>query len=132
MLFFGRIKNYFRNRSRQIFTYHDGEKQRRADPLVIGTKLEEVCPDYQDLLDLIARDAKEAPVGTVRDDLFRKKKEAALKLDAVARQVFNLKPLTDTDGVTGGEAVGILTQYFLFMAGLARDAELFQPAPDSE
>ena len=129
MLFFGRIAKYFRNRARDIFTYHDGERWRRADPLVIGMQLEEKCPDYQDLLDLIAKDAKNAPVGAVRDDLMKKKKDAAIRLDAVAREVFNLKPLTDTDGVTGGEAVGILTRYFIFMARLAEAAELFTESP---
>ena len=129
MLFLGRIASYFRNRNRNIFTYHDGDKWHRADPLVLGIRLEEICPDYQEMLDLIAKDPTNAPVGAVRDDLLKQKKEAALKLDAVARELFKLKPLTDTDGVTGGEAVGILTQYFLFMNALAQEASLFTESP---
>ena len=132
MFFLSRIANYFHNRARQIFIFHDGERWRRADPLVVGTRLEELCPDYQELLDLIAKDTTLAPVGAVRDDLLKRKKDAALKLDAVARDLFGLKPLTDTGGVTGGEAIGVLTQYFLFMEVLAREANVFPVSPGSE
>lgn len=129
MLFFGRIVNYLRNRSRQIFTYFDGERWRRVDPLVVGVRLEDECPDYQEMLDLIAKDITNAPIGEVRDDLMKQKRVAVTKLDAVARQIFGLKPLSETDGVTSGEAIGILTQFWIFMHELGVSANVFADSP---
>lgn len=132
MLFLHRIRRYFRERSRNIFHFHDGSKQRRGDPIMIGTKLEEVCPDYIELLEMIGKDATKAPVGAVRDDLITQKREASVKLAEASRQAFGVKPLTDTEGLTQAECIHLLTDYFLFMERLARDAELFPDSPDVE
>lgn len=135
MLFLGRIAHWFRDRHRNIFLFWDGTRWRRADPLAVGTRLEEVCPDYLALLETIAGQATSAPPGALRDDLLSQQKGAAKKLASAAQQVFGLTPLDDTKGVTGAEAIGVLTRYFLFMEELAAAAELFPdsrgPASDS-
>ncbi len=129
MFFIQRIRKYFIDRSRNIFSYYDGSNWRRADPLLVGIKLEELCPEYLDLLELIGKDPTKAPVGSVRDDLVLQQKEAAKKIADISRQVFNVKPLSDTDGLTGPEAIGVLTNYFVFMERVAEDAKLFQDSP---
>ncbi len=133
MLFFGRMKRFFRERARNIFSYFDGEKWCRADPLMIGIKLEEVCPDLQDKLDLIAKDANEAPVGPVRSDLKMRQYTALFELEKISRTVFGLKPRPDDlsvklpDGVLSvAEAVGVLGKFWSFMHQLAEDAEVFR------
>lgn len=126
-MFLGQMRQWWINRKRNIFIFHDGTRTRRMCPLAVGMKLEEVCPDYIDLLEIIYKDATAAPVGPVRDDLMRQKKEASLKLASVAQTVFGVKPLEElgTDGLTGPEAVAVLTRYFVFMQELAAAAELF-------
>lgn len=133
MLFLGRVKRFFRERARNIFTFFDGEKWCRADPLMVGIKLEEVCPDLQDKLDLISKNASEAPVGPVRADLQKQQRVALLELDKIARSVFGLKPrpedltVTLPDGVLSvGEAVGVLGRYWSYMHALAEEAEVFR------
>jgi len=128
MLFIGRVSQWLRNRHRNLFLFWDGTRTRRADPLLIGTRLEEECPKYLDLLDTIGKNVTAVPPGPVRDDLLNQQKDAARKLAAAASKVFGLAPLDDTKGVTGAEAIGVLTKYFLFMEELATAAELF---PDS-
>lgn len=129
MLFLSRIRRFFYDRQRNIFRYYDGSRWRRADPLVVGMKLEELCPEYLDLLELIGKDPLTAPVGPVRTDLITQQKEAAKKIAEVSRTVFNVTPLSDTDGLTGPEAIGVLTNYFLFMEKIAEGANLFHNSP---
>lgn len=129
MFFWSRLRGYFSNRARNIYTFREGDKQRRVDPVVIGNRLKNECPEYLDLLTTLARKIIDAPVGPVRSDLLRQKEEAAIKLAEVAMKVFDLKPLDDTTGVTGAEAVDVLTGYFLFMEELAREASPFGSSP---
>ena len=59
--------------------------------------------------------------------LLQQQKEAVLRLAEVSRKIFELAPLTkEGDGVTDGEAIAIVTRYFLFMEEVARDSQLFQ------
>lgn len=128
MLFLGRISRWWRNRSRDLFVYHDGVAWRRADPLFVGRRLEKVEPEYQTLLSTIHEDVSKLPPGPIREALQRDQNGAAVKLMKVAREVFGLQPLDDAGGVTDGEALGVLTRYFLFMEDLA-DAAGFTSTP---
>lgn len=131
MFFLQRIRRYFHERARNLFRFYDGTSWRRVDPLLAGIRLETVCVDYQDLLNVIARNSLEAPVGGTRDDLIRQKNEAVMTLAVASAKVFefNLLPLVGSDAAVGlshAEALGVLTKYFMFMRALAEDAALFQ------
>ena len=134
MFFIGTVRAWLREASRKIFQYHDGLQWKRADPIWIGGRLETVCPEYQDLLELLRSDLNEVPVGPLREDVIRQKKEASLKLATAARNIFGLYPLSETGkgGVTDGEAISVLTQYFVFMEEIARETELFRASSGVE
>jgi hypothetical protein len=126
MLFFGTVAAWARNRGRNIFRYYDGTRWVRADPVVIGNRIEEFLPKYVDLLDLLRKDAAAAPVGPVRTDLVRQQREAMKAIAKGARDVFDLPELGKIrGGVTDPEAIAILTRYHLYMERLAHEAELF-------
>jgi len=127
MFYIGTIKKWFMERGRNIFrVYHSG-CWKYYDPVVVGTALEAVEPEYQELLFTISKKVSSMPPGAIRDDFFSKQKEAVLRLAEVSRKIFELAPLTkEGDGVTDGEAIAIVTRYFLFMEEVARDSQLFQ------
>lgn len=134
MFFLGTIADYLRERRRNIFRYRDGFRLVRADPVLIGRRLEERCPDYQSLLTTLASDPGTQPPGPLRQSVLDQQKAAARDLAAVARDVFGLLELSPTGkgGVTDGEAVGVLTRYFLFMERLAEDVLPFATSPGAE
>lgn len=131
MFFVRTIGRWFRDRARNLFHYHDGSGWRRGDPVLLGTRLEAVCPDYQSLLDTLATDPNKTPPGPLRDAVIGQRKDAAVKLASVAREVFRLAPLCETGpgGVSEAEAIGVIASFFLFMQRLAEDAELFRDSP---
>lgn len=117
MFFLHRFKRWWSDLGRPVFRFHDGTRWRRADPFVAGAKLEEVCANYQDLLKLLAKklDDPSIPVGPIRENLLEQKKQAAKTLVEATRKVFDLAPLTDEGGVTEGEVIRILAEFFVFM-----------------
>lgn len=129
MLYLGRLARWWRDRSRAIFVYYDGSRRRRADPVAVGAALEEAEPEYISLLAEINQPPAALPPGPVRDELAARQRAAAARLVAMARRAFGLPPLSDADGVTDGEALGVLTQYFLFMEDLADEARPFATSP---
>ncbi len=131
MFFLDSLRRWWINRHRNIFRYWDGSRNRYADPVVIGTKLEEFDPDYQDKLNLIAESPSKIPPGNIRDEMVKKQKEAMQHLAKMSRSVFGVPPMDDKTGIgaTDGECIRIIAGYFLFMEGLARSAKLF---PDSQ
>lgn len=129
MFYLGRLGRWWRDRRRHIFWYHDGTRWHRADPLVIGQRLESECPKYLDYLEMLGKDLNTAPIGPVRADLMRQKKECAEELVVASRKIFNLKALDDTGGLTGPECIGQITRYFLYMQELATAAEVFPSSP---
>lgn len=129
MLFMSRLSRWWRDAGRHIFHFHDGVRWRRLDPMTVGVRLEQLCPEYPDRLALIGKNPSTVPVGPTRDDLKARQMEAAQELVTAARAVFDLKPLSDDGGVTSGEAIGVLTQYFLFMEDLATEASVFTDSP---
>ncbi len=125
MFFLSTLRDWLFRRRRDVFTYWDGSKWRRGDPIRIGTKLDEVCPTYIELLRDVVHDVSKDPVGPFRDEAVKAKGTAARMLATAALKVFDLKPLTDTDGLTDGEALGVLTEFFVFMEGVAAEAKVF-------
>ena len=134
MFFIQSLRAWWADRGRRIFRYHDGGAWRRADPVWVGNRLEEACPEYQDLLDVLAKDLQAIPAGALRDSVASQKRDAAQKLARAARSIFGLLPLSEKGrgGVTDGEAIGVITQYFLFMEEIARESELFRTSPGPE
>ncbi len=125
MLYLHRIRRWFGDMARNIFHYHDGDRSRRADPFVISQLLDTKYPKYADLLLTLSEKDSEYPVGPMRDAFKVRQKEAVVELIKIARDVFELKPITDTGGCTDAEAVKTVTAFFLFMEGLAEQAGPF-------
>ncbi len=134
MFFLGTLARWWRDRRRQIFHYHDSFQWRRADPVVVGSRLEEVCPDYQKLLLTLVEDAAKTPPGPIRDSMLDQQRAAGKELARVAMEVFGLLPLSEKGrgGVTRAEAIGVVTKYILFMEELARAAAPFATSPGAE
>lgn len=131
MFFLTRIRRWWRDRARAIFSYHDGVRTRYADPVEIGTALELALPNYQSLLDTLASKTADLPPGPLRAEMQTQQHDAIKKLAAAARTVFALPKLDSATGwgATESQAVQVVMQYFVFMEGLARDAELFREWP---
>lgn len=129
MFFLGRLARWWGDRARAIYRYHDGTRARRADPVAVGAALERFQPDYLDLLADVHKSPAQVPMGLVRDQLVARQREVASKLVELSRKVFGLPVLTDAGGVTDGEALGVLTGYFLFMEELADEARPFGSSP---
>lgn len=134
MFFLTRLRRWWRDRSRNIFSYDDGVRIRYADPVAVGNDLEAALPDYQSLLGVLAQKTAEIPPGPMRTDLVQQQRDAIKKLSTAARTVFNLPKLDDQTGwgATDAHAIAVITEYFMFMEGLARKAELFQDSPEPE
>ena len=129
MLFLGRLARWWGDRSRAIFVYHDGARRRRADPVAVGAALEAAEPEYLALLAEVNQPPAALPPGPVRAELAARQRAAAARLVAMARKAFGLAQLSDAGGVTDGEALGVLTNYFLFMEDLADEARPFATSP---
>jgi hypothetical protein len=132
MFFVHRIKNWWTSRQRELFSYWDGSRTRRADPMRIAVAIEKVCPRYMELLRVAVDDVDKAPIGQFRDDARTAKIEAIRTLTDTSYTVFGLEPLSDAKGVTDAEAIGILTAFFLMMEDLAQEAQLFTVSPAVE
>ncbi len=129
MFFLRTIQSWLRNRGRLLFRYHDGERWRRADPLVVGRALESNEPEYATLLTVLHDPPEKLPPGTIKTELIKQQTDAAHRLTKLARTVFGLPVLTETGGATDGEALGVLTAYFLFMEDLAEAAGFTSTPP---
>lgn len=130
MFFLGRIKRWLTDQQRNIFHYHDGTTWRRADPVLVGRKIEEELPDYLSLFQTIGKDASKVPPGPLAESLRSSKNQAADKLTKVAYSVFGLKPLGTDEGVTEAEALSVMVQYLVFMTELATAAAVFPTSPE--
>lgn len=127
MFFIGRIRRWYRDLGRRIFRFWDGAKFRYLDPVAVGTQLEKEYPNYQELLISLGRRASDAPPGPLREEITIQQRSAIKKLASLSRTVFAIKPVDENgDGLTDGESVNVITQYFLFMEQLARESQLFQ------
>ncbi len=129
MFFLSKLSRWWRDRGRAIYTYHDGTRRRRADPVKVHDSLEAQLPGYADGMLLLKKDSAKIPPGPIRDDLITQQRAMATALAGAARVAFDMKPLGDKDGVTDGEAIRVLIEYFLFMEDLAESATIFGNSP---
>ena len=126
---FGRL--WSRDQRRDIFHYFDGTDKRRADPLALMTRIEDDCPDFADLLSIIAAGEEgglSIPSPGVKAEMSAAYKSALAKLLAVVRKAFGVKPLDQSGGLTDAETLQLFTRYLVFMGELAEAA---RPLPDS-
>lgn len=133
MFFIGSFLNWRQNRKRNIFQYWDGSRWRRADPIVIATALDEGSDKgtgYIGLLIELNKDLSSIPPGPLLQEALAANVRTGKQLAALSRRVFDVKELSDREGLTDAECVKIITQFFWFMEGNARRAEVFQPSPD--
>jgi len=117
-----------RDRSRLIFSFHDGTRTRRADPLAAGGALERECPKYAELLELAVDDAPTVP-GPAADDVARQKGEAIAELVRATRAAFGVRPLDEEGGLTEAETLNLFREFLVFLARLADAAGPFDNSP---
>lgn len=129
MFFIGTFRRWWRDRRRFLFRFWDGDRWRRACPLAVNAALTEAEPDYTKLLAALHADPASLPPGPVRADVEKQKNSAARRLVRAARKAFVLKELGDDEGCSDGEALGVLTAFFLWMEGLAEEARPFGNSP---
>lgn len=121
-------KLWSRDHSRRIFTYFDGTKTRRADPLAAVAALEAADPDLYDHLASLA--PVETPVaippGAVAEDVTARHKDGVAKLLDATRAAFGLRKLDDTGGLTEAETMAVLASFLVWMQAAANDARPFE------
>lgn len=89
-----------RRRQRDIFTFWDGQKERRIDPLPAWYKMS-VDPEC-----VPARDCKLADAGD---------RESVLKVLAMTRRMFDVKPL-EQGGLTEYETSNLFAEFMAFIS----------------
>lgn len=133
MFWLGSLARWLANRRRRVFGFHDGSRRRWVDPVRVHSALEEACPDFPTLLQLLLDDPGMVPSGPVRDSLTAGQKDAAKKLVAGIRSAFGVKPLSDVDGSISGltepETVRLLMDFLGWLASAAEDAKVFPDSP---
>ena len=117
-----RLLGWLRGTGDAVYWYHDGRKWRKADPLAVGRKLEEICPDYKEILAFLWEDV---PIpGKLGEDVERQKKDAQRKLVEAARAVFGLAEV-EQGGRTDAGAFGVLADWIVAIAAMAEEARPF-------
>lgn len=118
----GWIRRWWRDRHRRIFHFWDGRQWRRVDPVRIFKAINSVCPDFGDLLELIATDLRPLPAGALAREMSTGKSEGEERLLVAIRQAFEVQPLDQRAGLTDRETLQLLTTFLLYMAQLAENA----------
>lgn len=106
---------------RLIFSYFDGQKTRRADPLEIQFAL----ADYPDDLDAELGAASNQGLAEHQP---KEVNQATKRVIEAIRTVFAVKPYGE-GGLTGRECVGLLFSFFAFVADLKKKEERLRPSP---
>lgn len=123
-----------RRRRREIFVYGDGARRRRADPLEVE-KVLDAGGDWHALLD--AAVGPDVPDGFAPPEMLRglegKRREATEELIGLSRRAFGLAEFDPETGrgLTGFEALGVLTSFVDYVAGLAAAADPLSGSPPS-
>jgi len=115
----GFIRGLFSRASRrEIFAYHDGERKRYADPLVITRDL--------DNHEKFNADTHLKGIEHGDDEAF------AITLEAI-REVFGLKPWTEEtpDRLTQRETIDLLADFYDYTDSLKKNIERSQTSPAS-
>jgi hypothetical protein len=129
---FSRIRRWLRRRQpsdRHIFPYHDGTRDRFADPIVAFAAIETTCPNWAEMLSAIHTDTSGIPSGPVRESLAAGQKDARAKLLEATRAALGVVPLSDTagkpSGLTEGETVALFHRFLAWMVDAAAVAAPF-------
>lgn len=100
-----RIDTY-RPRDRMIYTYHDGQKYVRADPLVLYKRVMDVGPELSVDVKVATSISSRAPV-------------ALTSVVGRVREIFNVKTLAD-GGLTDVEVLVLLDHFMLYCDALEK------------
>lgn len=116
---------------RQIFRYHDGNRYRYADPIVIDRESEKAFPGWRSAIELL--EVPDVP-GGIPDNLAGKVEADRVRvleqLVSMVRAVFAVKPLDVSGrGLSEAECLKLLTQYVLFEGRLVEAAGPFSSLP---
>jgi hypothetical protein len=118
---------------RLLFSFHDGNRGRWADPIATAAAIEDACPDWAEKCAVVRDDPEGTPAGGVRDDFRRQQKDARADLLKVTRAAFGLEPFSDADGVKRGlpeaETVALLHRFLAWFFAAAEDARPFETSP---
>jgi hypothetical protein len=101
-------------KERMIFRYHDGERVRYADPIVLQIKLEEEALEWEEFVNL-----QQKMEQTGQADM-----AALSKMISIGRKVFDIQEVHEVDGKLVGktllEVLDILADFMLFIASLKK------------
>jgi hypothetical protein len=119
-----------RNRT-DIFPYHDGRRWRRADPVAVALKLDDLA-DRESMRLLFTRAMSRADQLRMMDPKLKnairaEREHSQQKLAEFARQAFDL-PEFDAGGLTAGEGVELMIAFRVFCSWLIEDARYLADA----
>lgn len=116
-------------RSRRfIFTYRDGTRSRRADPVAVDRVLKrELGTDWYDVVRRLGKPPA-GLVGEQADAALVEWETSRVKVVNTVCTAFGVHPLTDKDGLTEAELYGLLDGYIRFCSDLV---ELARPFPNA-
>lgn len=105
------LKRWFFNRQRFIFSYWNGKKTVKADPMVLWRTLQQ-CDDFRE------EDFKMLSVEATRN-------ETVAKLANVVRSVFSI-PSLDEGGLTELECLGVMNSFIAYSGFQKKSGEQMQ------
>lgn len=104
---------------RLIYTYFDGQKKIKADPMVLWRKLKDVSGD------LHAHSSVAFAPFEVKG-----KQEALAKVAEYSRKIFGVKPIED-EGLTEKECIDLLHHFWRYCDGVKKNSKDL-PTPSEE
>ena len=133
---FGWLTRRFRRRGwdRTIFSYWDGSRWRRIDPIPASTALDaalgqRVGEVLATLTTAMPPNVEGIDLGPLPKIIEAKKLEAGQKLAAAACVVFNVKELSDTEGMTAAARIQLVTRFLVWLHQCAEDMRPFGNSP---
>jgi hypothetical protein len=125
----------FSEADRKIFPFHDGERERKADPLAVKGRLHKATGGrmqaHLKALQLAAQLSGAAEMSdAVAADLSDKTFEAAEVLSGAVRSAFGVQPF-DGGGLTDGECLDLLGRFIAYVADLEEQHRPLPSAPPS-
>lgn len=114
------VRRWFANRNRQIFSYWDGRRVRKADPLVVYRKLDN-DPEFD-------WETHPEMIDSGEDGLA----DNAMEITANAvKRAFNVEPFDGAKGLTENECIGLLVQFVDYLTALKKNGNTSQTTPAS-
>lgn len=122
------FRTSYRHR-RQIYSFWDGTRKRRADPVETWMKLGVILgEDWTDLMETMASDAPPGTVGASMKMWLDTQNDAATKVSAAVCQAFGVDALADapgeeTTGLTRTERIALAADFIAYMDNMAARAQ---------